>query len=97
MLKTLGFTRRQVSASVAWQATTFGVVALVVGVPVGIVVGLWAWTTLADDLGTVAEPIVPALALCAGVVLVLVIANLVAFVPGRLAAGLRPASVLRSE
>lgn len=97
LLKTLGFTRRQVSASVAWQATTFGVVALVVGVPVGITLGRWAWTTLADDLGTVAEPIVPALALGLGVLLVLVVANLVAFVPGRIAADLRPAAVLRSE
>ena len=97
LLKTLGFTRRQVSGSVAWQATTFGVVALVVGIPTGIVVGRWAWTTLADDLGTVAEPIVPILALGLGVVLVLLIANVVAFVPGRIAAGLRPAAVLRSE
>jgi hypothetical protein len=97
LLKTLGFTRRQVSTSVAWQATTFGVVALLVGLPVGIVVGRWAWTTLADDLGAVAEPVVPVLALGLGVVLVLVIANLVAFAPGRIAAGLRPATVLRSE
>ena len=97
LLKTLGFTRRQVSASVAWQATTFGVVALLVGIPVGVVVGRWAWTTLADNLGTVAEPIVPVLALALGVLLVLLIANLVAFVPGRIAAGLRPAAVLRSE
>jgi len=97
LLKTLGFTRRQVSGSVAWQATTFGVTALLVGIPVGIVVGRWAWITLADDLGTVAQPIVPLLALLLGVPLVLLLANAVAFVPGRIAAGLRPATVLRSE
>ena len=97
LLKTLGFTRRQVSASVAWQATTFGVVALLVGVPLGIVVGRWAWTTLADDLGTVAEPVVPALAVALALPLILVIANLLAYVPGRIAADLRPAAVLRSE
>ncbi len=90
LLKTLGFTRRQVSASVAWQATTFGVLALLVGIPVGIVIGRWAWTSLADDLGTVAEPIEPVLALVLGVPLVLLIANAVAFVPGRIAAA--PAS-----
>jgi hypothetical protein len=44
-----------------------------------------------------AEPVVPVLALGLGVVLVLLIADLVAFVPGRIAAGLRPATVLRSE
>jgi predicted lysophospholipase L1 biosynthesis ABC-type transport system permease subunit len=97
MLKTLGFTRRQVSASVAWQATTIGVVALVIGVPIGVIVGRWAWTTLAADLGTVAEPIVPLLALLATVPLVLLVANAVAFVPGRIAAGLRPAAALRSD
>src|SRR5262249_23639285 len=97
LLKTLGFTRRQVSASVASQPTTFGVVALLVGVPLGIIVGRWAWTTLADDLGTVAEPIVPVLAVVLAVPLILVVANLVAFVPGRIAAGLRPGAVLRSE
>jgi ABC-type lipoprotein release transport system permease subunit len=97
LLKTLGFTRRQVSASVAWQATTFGIVALLIGVPLGIILGRWAWTTLADDLGTVAEPIVPVLALLLGVPFVLLVANVVAFVPGRIAARLRPATVLRSE
>ena len=97
LLKTLGFTRRQVSGSVAWQATTFGVVALCIGVPLGIVVGRWTWTALADNLGTVAEPIVPVLAFAVGVPFVLLVANLIAFVPGRIAAGLRPAAALRSE
>ena len=97
LLKTLGFTRRQVSTSVAWQATTFASVALVIGVPAGVIVGRWAWTALADNLGTVAEPIVPVLAVALAIPLVLLIANTVAFVPGRIAARLRPATVLRSE
>ena len=97
LLKTLGFTRRQVSTTVAWQATTVGVVALLVGVPLGLVLGRWAWTTLADSLGTVAEPIVPALAVLAAIPVVLVLVNLVAFAPGRVAARLRPATVLRAE
>jgi len=97
LLKTLGFTRRQVSAAVAWQATMLGVLALVIGIPIGVIVGRWAWTALADDLGTVAEPIAPVLALVLAVPLVLLIANAVAYVPGRIAARLRPAAVLRSE
>jgi hypothetical protein len=36
ILKTLGFTRGQVSATVAWQATTLAVVALLVGMPLGV-------------------------------------------------------------
>ena len=42
VLKTLGFVRRQVSATVAWQATTLAVIALVLGVPLGIAAGRWA-------------------------------------------------------
>ena len=97
LLKTLGFTRRQVSTAVAWQATTLAAVALVIGVPLGVIVGRWSWTALADNLGTVAEPIVPVLAVVVAVPIVMLVANAVAYVPGRIAASLRPASVLRSE
>jgi ABC-type lipoprotein release transport system permease subunit len=97
LLKTLGFTRRQVSASVAWQATTVGLAAVVIGIPVGIVLGRWAWTTLADDLGTVAEPLVPVGLVVLVVPVVLLLLNGVAYVPGRMAARLRPAAALRSE
>ena len=39
VFKTLGFTRGQVSASIAWQATTIGVLALLVGIPLGLIAG----------------------------------------------------------
>jgi ABC-type lipoprotein release transport system permease subunit len=39
VLKTLGFVRSQVSAAVAWQATTVAVVALAVGMPLGFALG----------------------------------------------------------
>ena len=39
LLKTIGFDRRQVGATVAWQATTLASVGLVIGIPVGLVVG----------------------------------------------------------
>jgi len=97
MLATLGLTRRQVSATVAWQATTVGVLALLIGLPVGIIGGRWAWGFLADDLGTLSEPRVPLLAVVLAVPAVLLLCNAVAFVPGRIAARLRPAVVLRSE
>jgi hypothetical protein len=97
LLATLGFTRRQVSATVAWQATTVATVSLVVGIPLGIVLGRTGWNALADNLGTVSEPIIPVLAVLAAIPVVLGLVNLVAFVPGRMAARLRPAVVLRSE
>ena len=97
LLKTLGFTRGQVSGTVAWQASTIGVIALVVGIPLGVVLGRWAWSALANNLGTVSEPIVPIALLLVAVPVVLLLLNAVAYLPGRVAARLRPATVLRSE
>ena len=97
MLKTLGFTRGQVSQTVAWQATTFALVAALAGLPVGIAVGRWAWRLVADQLGVAAGPVVPTasvLAIAAGALLA---ANLAAAGPGWAAARIRPAIVLRSE
>jgi FtsX-like permease family len=97
VLKALGFVRRQVSATIAWQATTFAVVALAVGVPLGLAAGRWAWELTAAALGVDSGSVVPVpaiLAVAAGTVLA---ANLVAAVPGRAASRLRPAAALRSE
>ena len=97
MLETLGFTRRQVSATVAWQATTVATFALLMGIPLGVLLARQGWIVLADNLGTVAEPVVPAIAVAAVAVATLLLTNLAALVPARLAARLRPATVLRSE
>jgi ABC-type lipoprotein release transport system permease subunit len=97
ILKTLGFVRRQVAGAVAAQATTVTAIGLVVGVPVGVAVGRWVWTLMADSLGVVPRPQVPLSSLAAIVAASLVVANLIALVPGQLAARTRPANVLRSE
>ena len=59
VLKTMGFQRRQVSAAVAWQATTFAAVAALIGLPAGIAVGRLAWLALADQLGIVPDVATP--------------------------------------
>jgi hypothetical protein len=97
ILKTLGFERIQVSQTVAWQATTFALLATLVGVPLGIAGGRWAWRLVADQLGVASGPVVsPAsvLAIAAGALLA---ANLAAAGPGWAAARVQPAAVLRSE
>ena len=48
VLKTLGCSRRQVGATVAWQATTIVGLALVIGIPVGIIAGRWTWRGFAE-------------------------------------------------
>ena len=97
ILKTLGFDRRQVRASVAWQATTLALVGVVVGVPIGIVVGRVAWRLVANSLGIAPTSTVPFLALLAVAAAAVVLANAIAWFPARGAARTRPAVVLRSE
>ena len=97
ILKTLGFDRRQVLATVAWQATTFAAVGLIVGLPLGDALGRWAWNLFAEQLGVVPEAVTPVPLLLLIVPVAIVLANLVAIVPGRIAARTRPALVLRAE
>jgi putative ABC transport system permease protein len=96
LLKTLGFVRRQISSAVTWQATTLVAVGMI-GIPFGVVLGRWTWTALAGQLGILADPRIPlatvALTIPAGILL----ANVVAAIPGRAASRTRPALVLRTE
>ena len=59
VLKTMGLVRRQVTSTVGWQATTMVAIALLVGVPLGVAAGRWAWALLARQLGVVSEPLTP--------------------------------------
>lgn len=97
VLKTLGLSRRQVSAATSWQATTTAGVALVLGVPVGIALGRLAWRAFADQLGVAPEPATPVRALLLVTLAVVILANLIAAIPAALAARTHPAAVLRSE
>jgi hypothetical protein len=47
LLKTLGFTRGQLAATVAWQASVAAVIGVVIGVPAGIALGRWLWDLFA--------------------------------------------------
>ena len=97
ILKTLGFQRRQVRATVAWQATAIVVAALVVAVPLGVAVGRWLWRLFSENLGIVPAPVVSLLAVLVVVPAGLAIANLVAALPARAAAATRPAAALHTE
>jgi putative ABC transport system permease protein len=97
VLKTLGFSSGQVRTAVAWQATTLGFVAALIGIPVGVVCGRWVWILFAHQLGIVPRPAAPSLTFVVLAAAALVVANLVAILPGRAAARVRPALVLRSE
>ena len=57
----------------------------------------WAWQLFADRLGVPLEASTPVAALALLVPATVVLANLVAALPARLAARTRPVAVLRSE
>jgi ABC-type antimicrobial peptide transport system permease subunit len=97
ILKTLGFSRRMLAASVAWQATVDGLIGAVVGIPIGIVLGRELWTLFARDINAVPQPTVPALSLVLVGVGSIVVAVIASTWPGRSAATTPPGLVLRSE
>jgi ABC-type antimicrobial peptide transport system permease subunit len=97
LLKTLGFTRGQLAAVVAWQSSVAVAVGVVVGVPVGVVFGRWLWDLFAHNIDVVPSPTVPALSIVLIAFGALVLANLVAAVPGVMAARTKTASLLRAE
>jgi ABC-type lipoprotein release transport system permease subunit len=97
LLKSLGFTRGQLTATLAWQASIVAVIGVIVGIPLGIVLGWWLWVLFAHEIYAVPLATVPALPLvCVGLG-ALVLANIVAAIPGRYAARAPTALVLRAE
>ncbi len=97
LLKTLGFIRRQLLATVAWQASVAATVGIVVGVPLGIVCGRWLWTLFARGIYAVPYPTVPVGLVVFVAIGALVLANLVAIVPGLAAARTPTSLLLRAE
>ncbi len=97
VLKTLGFTRPQVAVAVAWHATTVAAIGVLVGLPLGLAVGRFAWNVFAENLGVVPEVVTPVALTAAVVPAAILLANLIAVLPGWSAARTRPAVVLRAE
>jgi len=97
VLKILGFTRSQLSAVVAWQSNVAVAIGTIVGVPVGIGIGRTLWDLFARQLNVVPSPAVPVASIILIALGALVLANVVAAVPGRIAARTPAALLLRTE
>lgn len=97
VLRVLGSTRGQLAATLRWQALTIVGVALVAGLPLGLALGRVGWRGFARSLGipTTVDVSVPWVTMVAAAAVV--IALLASAVPGRLAARLSPAAVLREQ
>lgn len=97
VLKVLGFTPRQLSALVAWQSTVAALVGIIVGVPCGIILGRQLWTAFARGINAVPDSTIPVVSVILVAIGALIFANLIAAIPGRLAARTPTALVLRAE
>jgi len=97
ILKTLGFQRGQLAATLAWQASVLVFVALLIGLPVGVAAGRWIWSAFANSLGILPSSAIPFAAVALAVPVTLLLANLIAYLPGRAAARVQPSAVLRTE
>ncbi|MGO8864517.1 MAG: FtsX-like permease family protein [Acidimicrobiales bacterium] len=96
LLKVLGFVNRQVASAVAWQATALALIGIIIGVPLGVVVGRAIWNAFANNLGAVPVSVVPIWLVGVLVAGVLVVANLLAIGPALVATRSKPASLLRA-
>ena len=97
LLKVMGFTRRDVSIAVAWQATITIAFGLAIGIPLGVLGGTWMWRRFAEQLDVVPSATIPVLALVILAVAAILLCNLVAAVPARVAGRTRAAVALRTE
>ena len=97
VLRSIGFTRRQLSAVAAWQSLPLTLASTVLGLPIGIWVGRQQYAGFARRLGVIESPSTPAplmIGLVLGVLLALGISVAVAMI---LARRTQPAIILRSQ
>jgi hypothetical protein len=97
VLKALGLLRRQVYGAVTCQALTHGLLAMLVGIPLGIAAGRWVWTLLALGIEARMPPVPPRTGMLVAVPLTVMAVIVIAAVPAMTAAAVRPAATLRTE
>jgi ABC-type antimicrobial peptide transport system permease subunit len=97
VLAALGFVRRQIASTTAWQAITVAGVSLLVGIPVGVAAGRFVWNRFADHLGAVVPAQSPVTAILVAVPVTIVLAVAVSLPPAWAAARTRPSVALRAE
>jgi hypothetical protein len=97
VLRSLGADAGWITRAVHWQATTFSLVPLALGAPLGLIFGRLVFQAFANAAGTVPDASVPYVLLAAVAAGIVTLANAVAIVPGRRARRLAPAPLLTAE
>jgi predicted lysophospholipase L1 biosynthesis ABC-type transport system permease subunit len=97
LLKSLGFTKRQLASAIAWQASVAVGIGCLIGIPLGIALGRFLWDLFVRQINAVPDPTIPTWSIVLIGVGALILANVVAAIPGRIAANTPTAQLLRSE
>jgi hypothetical protein len=97
VMRALGLTRTQSRLVVVTQATVLAVVGLLFGVPLGLALGRTLWRLVAANTPLYYHPPLALVALLLAVPVALIVANVLAALPGHRAARLRIGSILRAE
>ena len=97
VLKTLGFSSRQIRSTIAWQATALVAVTTAIGIVLGTALGRVLWRSFVADTGVQTGSAIPFLAALLIMAISVAFANVVAALPAHRAARVAPAMVLRSE
>ena len=97
VLRALGMRPGQARATIAWQATTVGVVALLFGIPLGIAAGRVSWRWVAESTPLLYVAPIAVAAVLLAIPGAIFVANALAAWPARRAGRIRPAVVLRTE
>jgi ABC-type antimicrobial peptide transport system permease subunit len=82
---------------VRWQAATLALVAVAIGIPVGVTLGRRVWSSIAEPSNVVVYTDINVLGIVVLVAAVAGLAVVLSIWPGHRAARLRPATILRSE
>jgi ABC-type lipoprotein release transport system permease subunit len=97
ILRALGGPPRLLRRAVHWQATAVTLLPAMIGVPLGLIAGRLVFRGLADDIGAINAAVFPAVGVSAVIAGIVLIANLIAIWPARLARRLSAAAALRTE
>jgi cell division protein FtsX len=97
ILRSLGADRGWITRAVHWQATVLTVLPVIVGIPLGIVIGRLVFVAFADSMGAVNDAAIPMLSIAVGAVAVVALANGVAAMVSQRTRRQEPALLLQSE
>jgi cell division protein FtsX len=97
ILRSLGADRSWITRAVHWQASLLTALPVVIGIPVGLVVGRLVFAAFADSMGAVDDAAIPVVIVAVGSVAIVVIANAIAGMISRTARRHEPALLLQTE